>query len=139
MTSLTSALGFLLLVFAWLFELAVSLFLIGLGLVAWASGPENLQVGMFPWEGAALERIVLIAGLVGLVSVIAAGTSWRWLFPLWSLFAVVMMIRGFFLSSYSFAGTEPFQIALWLTAGALVALVGSLRVFKRRAGRREFR
>ncbi|HEX4595413.1 MAG TPA: hypothetical protein VH157_14115 [Bryobacteraceae bacterium] len=136
MTSLRGALGFLLLVFAWLFELALSLFLIGLGIVAWASGAGNLQLGMFPWEGAALTRILLILGIVGVVGVLLAGSRLRWIFPLWSLFALVMMVRGFFLSSYSFGGAGPFQIAVGLTVGALIAFLGSLGVFRGRVGRR---
>ena len=49
MTSLRSALGLLLRIFAYFFELALSLFLIGLGMVAWVSGPNNLTLGMLPW------------------------------------------------------------------------------------------
>jgi len=44
--------------------------------------------------------------------------------------------RGFFLSSYSFAGANQFQFAVWLTAGALLAFLGSLGVLRRRMSRR---
>lgn len=136
MASLTSALGFLLRVFAYLYQLALSLFLIGLGLVAWASGPTDLNLGMLPWEGAALTRIILALGIVGLACVLLAGSRLRWIFPLWCLFLLTLMIRGFFLSSYSFAGTNEFQFAVWLTAGALIAFLGSLGVLRRRTVRR---
>lgn len=136
MASLTSALGFLLRVFAYLYQLALSLFLIGLGLVAWASRPTDLNLGMLPWEGAALTRIILALGIVGLACVLLAGSRLRWIFPLWCLFVLILMIRGFFLSSYSFAGTNEFQFAVWLTAGALIAFLGSLGVLRRRTVRR---
>ena len=133
MTSLRSALGFLLRVFAYLFELGLSLFLIGLGIVAWATSGNNLTLGMLPWEGAALTRSILILGIVGLACVLLAGSRLRWIFPLWCLFVLVMMIRGFFVSSYSFAGANQFQSAVWLTLGALAAFLGSLGVLRRRA------
>jgi hypothetical protein len=136
MASLKGALGWLLLVFAWVFELALSLFLIGLGMVAWASGPTDLNLGMLPWEGAALRRMLLILGIVGLACTLLAGSRLRWTFPLWCLFVLILMIRGFFLSSYSFAGANQFQFAVGLSAGALVAFLGSLGVLRRRASRR---
>ena len=136
MTSLRSALGWLLLVFAWVFELALSLFLIGLGMVAWESGPKNLNLGVLPVERATLTRTSLAFGIVGLACTLLAGSRLRWIFPLWCLFVLIMMIRGFFLSSYSFAGANQFQFAVWLTAGALLAFLGSLGVLSRRTSRR---
>jgi len=133
MTSLRTALAFLLLVFACLFELALSLFLLGLGMVAWVNAPNNLTLGMLPWEGAALTRNIVILGIVGLACVLLAGSGLRWIFPLWCLLVLIVVVRGFFLSSYSFAGPQEFQFALWLTAGALIAFLGSLVVFRRRA------
>jgi hypothetical protein len=136
MASLTSALGLLLRLFAYLFELTLSLFLIALGIVAWASGPTDLNLGMLPWEGRTLTRTILILGIVGLTSVLLAGSRLRWIFPLWCLFVLTLTMRGFFLSSYSFAGANQFQLAVGLTAGALIAFLGSLGVLRRRAVRR---
>ena len=136
MASLTSALGLLLRLFAYLFELALSLFLLGLGIVASASGANGLNLGMLPWEGRTLTGAILILGMVGLASVLLAGSRLRWIFPLWCLFVLIMMIRGFFLSSYSFAGANQFQLAVALTAGALIAFLGSLGVLRRRTVRR---
>jgi hypothetical protein len=135
MASLRSALGLLLRVFAYLFELALSLFLIGLGLVAWASGSNTLVFGTYFWEGVALIRAILILGIVGLACVLLAGSRLRWIFPLWCLFVLVLMIRGFFLSSYAFRATE-FQFATWLTTAALLAFLGSLTVFGAKRSRR---
>jgi hypothetical protein len=130
---LRSALAFLLRVFAYLFELALSLFLIGLGIVAWVSGSNSLALGKYFWESPALGWIILISGIAGLGSVLLAGSRLRWLFPVWSLFALVMMVRGFFLSSYSFGSANEFQLAIWFTIGALLAFLGSLGVLRRRA------
>ncbi|HTA71370.1 MAG TPA: hypothetical protein VK776_23955 [Bryobacteraceae bacterium] len=131
-----SALGFVLRVFAYLFELVLSFFLIGLGIVAWVSGSNSLSFGMQFWEGVTLKWIILIAGIVGLASLLLAGSRLRWIFPVWSFLVLVMMVRGFFLSSYSFAGANQFQFAVWLTAGALLAFLGSLGVLRRRMSRR---
>ena len=136
MTSLRGALWFLLRVYALLFELALSLFLLGLGIVAGASNPNSLNLGMLPWEGSTLMRMVLILGAAGLVSVLLAGTGLRWIFPVWCLFVAGMMVRGFFLGNYSFSGANEFQYAAGLTFAAFVAFLGSLGVFRRRAARR---
>jgi hypothetical protein len=118
-------------VFAYLFGLALSLFLIGLAIVAWASSPNNLTLGMLPWEGAAQGRIILILGIAGLASVLLAGSRLRWIFPLWSLSVLIMIVRGFFLSSYSFGSASEFTLAVGLTIGALIAFLGSLGELRR--------
>src|SRR6266849_1465632 len=100
----------LLRIFAYLFHLVLCLFLLGLGVVVSASGQNNLKLGMLPWEGAALTRAVLFLGVAGIVCVVLAVTGFaRWLFVPWTLFVLIMMIRGFFLSSYSFAGADQFR------------------------------
>ena len=127
-----SALWFLLRLFAHLFELALSLFLIGLGIVAWASGSNILIFGEHAWQGVSLMRAILILGIVGLASVLLAGSRVRWIFPLWCLLVLVLMIRGFFLSNYSFTDANQFKFAVWLSMGALIAFMGSLGVLRRR-------
>lgn len=131
-----SALGFLLRVFACLFGLALSLFLIGLGIVAWMSGSNSFAVGTRFWEGVMLKWIILGVGIVGLASVLLAASRLRWIFPLWCLFVLVILVRGFFLSSYKFDGANDFQLALWLTLGAMIAFLGSLGMLRRRTVRR---
>jgi hypothetical protein len=71
MASLKGALGWLLLVFAWVFELALSLFLLGVGIIAWVSEGTDLNLAMLPWEGATLRRMLPILGV------------WDWLAYYW--------------------------------------------------------
>ena len=125
----------LLRVYSYLFHLALSLFLAGIAIVSLASRPHTLKLGMLPWEGPSLSWWVLGLGIVGLICIFLAVTGMaRFLFPLWTLFVFIMMVRGFFLSPFVFRGSAQFRGAIWLTTGALVALLGSLTLFgKRRA------
>jgi hypothetical protein len=118
---------------AYLYHAILSLWLLGLGIVVWSGGQNNLKLGMLPWEGATLTKAILILGVAGLLCVVLAmlGTL-RWLFVLWTLVVLVMMFRGFFLSSYAFPDEGQFKFAIWLTAGAFVAFLASLSLFGRR-------
>ena len=128
-----NALLWLLRAFAYLYHTLLSLFVLGLGIMTWMGGENNLKLGMLPWEGATLTRAVTIIGIAGLVCVLLALLGWlRWLFVLWCLFALVMMFRGFFATGYSFPDESQFKFAVWLTAGAFVAFLGSLSLLSRR-------
>jgi hypothetical protein len=130
---LRNALLWLLRVGAYLYHLLLSLFLLGLGIFVSSGGENNLKLGMRPWEGAALTRAILILGAVGTISVLLVIVGkLRWLFVLWTLFVLVMMIRGFFLSSYSFADAGQFKFDVWLTVGGLIAFLVSLSLFGKR-------
>ena len=121
-----NAIGLLLRLYAYLYHLVLALFLLGIGLTALANG-KNLNLGMLPWEGSKLTQGVLILGVVGLICVLLALTGWlRWLFGLWALAVLVLMVRGFYLTPYTFSSADQFQGAIWLTIGALGAFLGSL-------------
>jgi hypothetical protein len=47
-----------------------------------------------------------------------------------------MMFRGYFLGGYVFSGKDEFRMAVWLTAGALVAIIGAWSQFRRSPPRR---
>ena len=127
----------LLRVYALLFALSLSLFLLAVGMVAWRSGGAGeLKLGMLPWEGVALQRAVLVLGAAGLASVLLAGSRLRWIFPLWCGFILILIVRGFFLGNYTFRGSQEFQLAVGLTIGALAAFLGSLAVLRLRAARK---
>ena len=117
---------------AYIYHAVLCLFLLGLGMVGMSNGPNSLKLPMLPWEGATLTRAVAILGAVGIVCVILAITGkLRWLFPLWAGFVLVMMFRGFFLSTYTFADAGEFKFDVWLTVGALLAFLVSLSLFGR--------
>jgi hypothetical protein len=129
---LRNALLVLLRVCGYIYHLVLCLFLLGLAIVGPASGQNNLKLEMLPWEGAALTRAVIILGAIGVICVLLAITGkLRWIFPFWALFVFVMMFRGFFLSSYSFADSGQFKFDVWLTAGALIVFLVSLSLFGR--------
>jgi hypothetical protein len=135
---LASALALLLRVYAYLFHLILSLFLLGLGVITITSGQDNLKLGMLPWEGSSLTRAIIVLGLTGILCILfAVSGRARWLFPLWCLFALGMMFRGYFLTSYTFGDAGHFKSAIWLTVGALVAFLGSLSLFGGKARSRK--
>ena len=93
---------------------------------------EDLALGILPWKGPALTRAVLILGVLGVICVALTVTVVaRWLFPLWTLFALFMLLRGFFLSPYTFTGASEFHIALGLSLAAFVAFLVSFSLFWR--------
>lgn len=127
-----TAIGFLLRLFSYLFELILSLFLAGIAFVALSDG-KPLKLGMLPWEGMRLDYWVLGLGVAGVLLVfLAAIGPLRYVFPLWTLFVFIMMLRGFFLTTYQFSGDTEFRGAAWLTFGAFGAFLASLSCFDSR-------
>jgi hypothetical protein len=115
--------------------LAVSFFLIGIGIVSVAtSSPLHLeQIGFSP-ENASTG--ILMLGIAGFFSTVLAFTGiFRFLFPLWAAVVVWLLIKAFFLSSVSFSGPKGFGWAVLLTIGAIGALLGALWVLKPRYSR----
>jgi hypothetical protein len=133
-----SVLGMFLRAYSYLYESMLALFLLALSAVAILSESHNLNLGMLPWKGAALNYWLLGAGLAGLVSVLLAWTGrLRFLFLFYALAVFAMLIRGYFLGSYAFSGKDEFHLALELTGGALVAIFGAWSQFRKKAsGRR---
>jgi uncharacterized membrane protein YkvI len=127
------AFGLLLRFYSYLFHLAVSFFLLGLGIVSAASStPLHLDAFGLPAEKALLGVFVL--GIVGLFSTVLAFTgTFRLLFPLWAAAVVWLMVKGFFLSSYAFSGLAGFRSAILLTLGAIASFFGALWVLKPRS------
>ena len=127
-----NAVGLLLRLYSYLYHFVLSLFLLGLGIVAYSSS-TTLSLGMFPWEGEKLTQALLALGVIGLVCLFGAVTGlFRWLFPIWTLAILMLMIRGFFLGSFSYSGADQFKGAVWLTVGALGAFLSSLSLLTKR-------
>ena len=130
--------GALLRIYSYLYHFVLAMFLLGLSLVAFASHSHTLNLGMLPWKGATLTCWLFGAGLVGVLSVLLALTGkLRFLFLLYAPAVFGMMLRGYFVSGYSFSGKDEFRIAVWLTAGALVAIFGAWSQFRKKRGKRK--
>lgn len=118
--------------FAYLYHIALALFLLGLAGVALTTS-RSLNLEMLPWKGADLTQWLLWGSIGGLISVVLAVTGvFRFLFPVWALLVVVLMCRGFLLQPYSFGGKDPFYQVLALIIGAVIASLASLTLFKPR-------
>lgn len=112
-------------IFSYFYHALLTLFLLALSMLALTSG-QSLHLDMLPWTGDSLTYWLLFSALAGLILVILAiRRTLRPLFFVWSLAVLLMMIRGFFFSSYHFAGRQDFLRALYLTVGAVIAAFGA--------------
>ena len=112
-------------VFSYAFHGLLTLFLLAISAIALSSG-QILHLEMLPWHGQSLSYWLLFSALAGFLSLILAiRRTWRLLFLLWSLAVLVVLVRGFFLGPYEFAGRSEFYRALYLSAGALLAAFGA--------------
>ena len=118
-------------IYSFLFHGLLSLFLLGIALVAYISGSTTFAIDFLPWEGPPLVRILLLANLIGLaVVVLAAVGKFRLLYPLWAVVVLYYAANGVFvLKTYS--GPDEFQWALLFLLGAFLALLGSLSQARR--------
>ena len=119
------ALKALLRVYSYIFELLVIVSGGAIsGFALYNHTPLNLP--FLPWAAPQLASGLFYSSLVGLFTlVLAVAGKLRWLFLLWSLAVFVVLFRGFFLTSYSFAGPVHFKAAVYLTVGALIAVIGA--------------
>jgi hypothetical protein len=114
--------------YAYLFHLALSTFLIGIAILARVSH-QPLHLEMVPFDQQKMISRVSLLSLIGFICIfLALVRIFEFVFPLWSLAVVVLLIWGFFFSSYSFNGISGLEWALLLILGALFALYGSVLV-----------
>jgi hypothetical protein len=126
----------LLRVYSYLYHLVLCLFLMGVAVVAITS-PSKLNLTMLPWSGSDLTTWLLWGGLAGLISIILAVTGvFRFLFPLWTLAVLLLMVQGFLIKPYTFEDKTSFYNVLWILAGALLAFLASLTLFRSTRSRR---
>ena len=118
------AVATLLRAFSYLYHTLLSLFLLGVSTIAWTNSAQ-LTFPVLPWTGSTLNAVIVGCGVFGLVSTaLAFFGKLRLLFVLWSAAVVILLLRGYFASSYRFApGEATFAVAL--TAGAFLALLGA--------------
>lgn len=126
------AIALLLRLYSYAFEFLLSLIVLILGIIGATDG-NNLSLEILPWTGASLTHWLTGLGLIGILCTLLAVTGrLRFLFPLWALFVVVMLFRGYIFGSYSFNGSDGFKSALLFFGGAILAFFGSLTIFGRR-------
>ncbi|MCL5743994.1 MAG: hypothetical protein M1541_08715 [Acidobacteria bacterium] len=126
-------------VYSYLYHGGLALFLLAVSGLALLGGSHNLQLKVLPWSGATLTYVLLLSALFGLASVLLAlkGIA-RPLFLVWSVVVALMLIKGFFLSSYHF-GAGDLSTAMYLTLGALLAVTGAWSQVRRQAAKRQSR
>ena len=95
--------------------------------------PHSIEFTVSALGRPHLASWMFYSALVGLVTlVLAVAGKVRVLFFLWSLAVFVVLLRGFFLTSYSFAGPVHFKAAAYLTLFALIAAIGAWPWTRRR-------
>jgi hypothetical protein len=134
--SLSKILRFLVEIYSYLFHAVLSLFLLGIAMVAYIDGSSTFNIDMLPWEAPTLVRVLLLGNVIGLITLVLAITGkFRLLFPLWAAVVMYYVVKGvFFLKVYS--GVEEFQAALLFAFGAIGAFLGAMsqarRTFQRK-------
>lgn len=117
--------------YSYLLHFLVSLFALGVGIVAAMSENKSFTITMLPWADSALQTALLTMGVLGLVSVyLAFRGKVRILFLLWTVVAAGLLARGIFLSSYEFAGQSEFEWALGALLAFLIAVYGAWSRFR---------
>jgi len=126
------ALSLILRLYSYAFELVLSLIALVLGIIGATHG-NGVSMELLPWTGASLTHWLTGLGLLGIVCTVFAVMGWlRFLFPLWALFVVVMLFRGYMFSSYTFGNAAGFRQALYFFGAAVLAFIGSLTLFGRK-------
>jgi drug/metabolite transporter (DMT)-like permease len=119
-------------IYSYVFHGLFTLFLLLISSVALLSGTE-LHLGMLPWSGVRGTYVLLGAAIFGLISLLLAlKGALRFLFFLWSVAAFALLVKGYFLSSYTFSGMSGFQTAALLSVGSLLAIFGAWFQMRRR-------
>jgi hypothetical protein len=114
--------------YAYLFHLALSTFLIGIAILARVSH-QPLHLEMVPFDQEEMIARVSLLSLLGFICIFLAWVRiFEFMFPLWSLSVVVLMVWGFFFTSYSFNGLSGLEWAVLLILGAIFAFFGSVVV-----------
>lgn len=123
--------SFLVRIYSLLFHLLLSLLMLGLSIVGYMSASSGLKLGMLPWEGNQLVGWLAGLGLVGLLLVILAfkGVA-RFVYMVWTLVVAYLLVNGYFLTNYRFAGEGEFRFAIYFALAALLAFIGALWLLK---------
>ncbi len=113
-------------------NLALALFLLGLGFIGSMSGAD-LHIDVIPASPESMTTVLLVAGLAGLLSVILAirpGRVSRTFLVLWSLLVTSILVCAFTRTSYRFDGEEHFRFGVMLFLASLGVLLGAFLHWK---------
>jgi hypothetical protein len=127
-----SILGRLLGYISILANLALALFLGGMGLIGVLDG-SKMRFDIIPASEESMAQVLLYSGIGGLIAVVFAlrsGRAPRILLVVWSLLVSGILICAFTRSSYRFDGEEHFRLGVWLFLGSLLLLFGSYMHWK---------
>ncbi len=119
-------------------NLALALFLLGLGFIGSMIGGA-MSIDLLPVAPESTATVLMISGLVALAAVVLAirpGRFSRFFLLLWSLLVTGVLVWAFFRPDYRFHGEEQFRQGVVVFLGALLLLLGSFLHFKL-AGRRD--
>jgi hypothetical protein len=119
--------------FSFLFHIVLALFLLGVSGLALGTNPHALHMGMLPWEGTTLCYVLLFGAIFALISIALALTGrLPLLFFAWSLAVAVLLLKGYFFSSYRFTPGST-SLALEIVAASWLALLGACFALSKRA------
>jgi hypothetical protein len=118
--------GFIMRVFSYLYNAVLAFFLLGVSSLAWGTGLHNLNIGILPWQKEALTYWAFALGVVAVATTLASifGKA-RMVYLLWNLLVLVLLVKGFMFSRFTFTSKSQVTLAIWLVVGTFLASVGA--------------
>lgn len=118
--------GFIMRVYSYLYNAVLAFFLLGVSSLAWGTGQHNLQIGILPWEKAALTYWMFALGAVAVLATLASifGRA-KVVYFLWNLLVLVLLVKGYMFSRFTFTSKSQVTLAIWLVVLTLAASVGA--------------
>jgi hypothetical protein len=113
-------------VYSWIFQTVLCVMAILLSVATIVTGSQGLDVTWLPFPGDKQMVWLVALGVVGLICVFLSVTGrLRFLLFLFAIHSAYALIKGLFLSSYSFAGPDEGRNAAILCAAAFLASIGA--------------
>ena len=117
-----------LVVFAYIFDLIIALFILGVGFMGSLTG-EEVHFKLIPvLEGPTLVNTMLGLGIFGLLALLLAsrgGKLMRVPMILWNVVILSLLVCAFTRASYRFDGIDDFWNLVYITLLSILALAGS--------------
>jgi hypothetical protein len=126
----------ILVVFTYLFDLVIAVFVLGVGFMGSLTG-EEVHFKLIPaLTGPPLVTAMLALGIFGVLALLLAwrgGKLTRVPMVLWNVVILSLLVCAFTRSSYRFDGVDDFWNLVYITLLSILALAGSW-MHLRRAG-----